>query len=75
LLGCLSGEETEERAGNPQRFPEHAAKYDWFARVYETANLDRLIPRDVIERLFKLQIRERHAHRARERRRIHPLDL
>jgi hypothetical protein len=31
--------------------PEHAAKYDWFLRLFEAHATERLIPEDVLERL------------------------
>jgi hypothetical protein len=34
-----------------KRYPDHAAKYDWFLRLYEAAKVDPLIPPYVFERL------------------------
>jgi hypothetical protein len=34
-----------------KQYPEHAAKYEWFLRLYETAKVDPLVPPLVFERL------------------------
>jgi hypothetical protein len=34
-----------------EQYPEHAAKYEWFLRLYEAAKVDPLVPAGVFERL------------------------
>ena len=34
-----------------KQYPQHAAKYEWFLRLYEAAKVDPLVPRGVFERL------------------------
>lgn len=45
LSACLRVQKLAEQ------YPEHAAKYEWFLRLYEAAKVDPLVPAGVFERL------------------------